>query len=148
LGAGSFWGPKHSQMKFSITNTPVTKEGGVAAFKLVEKDGKAFLDPVWVSRDIWRGEPPIIANGMVFAWGSGDNTTQAWPDIGLNFDSINRVHGATHATINVLDAATGKELWSSGDTIMSFNHFTSIAVANGKVYIGTYDGKVHCFGLS
>ena len=59
-------------MKFSITNTPVTKEGGVAAFKLVEKDGKAFLDPVWVSRDIWRGEPPIIANGMVFAWGSGD----------------------------------------------------------------------------
>ena len=34
-----FWGPVHSQFKFPIMNTPVTKEGGVAAFKLEDKGG-------------------------------------------------------------------------------------------------------------
>ncbi len=143
-----FWGPKHSQMKFPITNTPDTKEGGVAAFKLVEKGGKPAFDPIWVSRDMFRGEPPIIANGVIYTWGSGDDTSQVWPDIGLNFDSTNRVLTAKHATLYALDAETGKELWSSGDTMTSFNHFTSVTVANGKVYLSTYDGKVYCFGLS
>jgi outer membrane protein assembly factor BamB len=135
-------------MKFPITNTPDTKEGGVAAFKLVEKGGKPAFDPIWVSRDMFRGEPPIIANGVIYTWGSGDDTSQVWPDIGLNFDSTNRVLTAKHATLYALDAETGKELWSSGDTMTSFNHFTSVTVANGKVYLSTYDGKVYCFGLS
>jgi outer membrane protein assembly factor BamB len=39
------------------------------------------------------------------------------------------------------------ELWSSGDQIATFNHFTSLSVANGRVYIGTYDGYLYCFGL-
>ena len=54
---------------------------------------------------------------------------------------------AGHATIYVLDALTGKELWSSGETIASFNHFSGITVANGRVYLGTYDGTIWCFGL-
>ena len=40
-----------------------------------------------------------------------------------------------------------QELWSSGDTITSWNHYSGISVANGRVYIGTYDGTVYCFGL-
>lgn len=142
-----FWGPKHSQMKFPIENTPVTKEGGVAAFKLVEKNGKPEYEPVWVSRDMFRGEPPVIANGVVYTWGSGDDTQQVWPDIGLNFDSTNRAALSNHVTVYALDAQTGKELWSSKDTISTFNHFTGITVANGKVYISSYDGNVYCFGL-
>ena len=142
-----FWGPAHSQFKAPIMNTPLTKEGGEAAFKVVDKNGKQELEPVWVSRDMHRGEPPVIANGMVFAYGSGENTQQAWADIGLNFDSSIRAARGEHATIYVLDAMTGKELWTSGDQIAGFNHFSSLTVANGKLYLGTYDGYFYCFGL-
>jgi outer membrane protein assembly factor BamB len=142
-----FWGPAHSQFKFPITNSPATVEGGEAAFKLTDTNGKLELAPVWVSRDMHRGEPPIIANGMIFAYGSGENTQQAWTDIGLNFDSSIRAAKSGHAVIYVLDAMTGKELWSSGDQITSFSHFSGITVANGKMYLGTYDGNLYCFGL-
>ena len=47
-----------------------------------------------------------------------------------------------------LDGQTGQELWSSGDTITSWNHYSGISVANGRVYIGTYDGAVYCFGIA
>lgn len=143
-----FWGPKHSQMHFPMENKPETKEGGQAAFKMVEKNGKPELEPVWVSRDMHRGEPNVVANGMIFSYGSGENSQQSWNDIGLNFDSTIRASHGEPAVIYALDAETGKELWSSGDTIKGFNHFSSITVANGKVYLGTYDGMFYCFGLS
>jgi outer membrane protein assembly factor BamB len=142
-----FWGPAHSQAKFPIMNTPVTKDGGVAAFKVEEKNGKLELAPAWISRDMKRGEPAVIANGMVFGYGSGEETKQAWPDIGLQFDSTIRAEKGTHATIYVLDAQTGKELWSSGDQMHQWNHFSGITVANGRIYLGTYDGTLYCFGL-
>jgi hypothetical protein len=142
-----FWGPVNTDFKFPVNNTPTPVEGGEAAFKLTDSNGKLELAPAWVSRDMHRGEPPIIANGMVFAYGSGENTQQAWPDIGLNFDSSIRAAKSGHATIYILDAMSGKELWSSGDQISSFNHFSGITVANGKVYLGTYDGDFYCFAL-
>ena len=142
-----FWGPQHSQFKFPVTNTPATKEGGVAAFKVAETAGKLTLEPAWVSRDMHRGEPVIIANGMVFGYGSGESTRQGYPDLGLQFNSLLRARDSGHATIYVLDALTGKELWSSGETITSFNHFSGVTVANGRVYLGTYDGTIWCFGL-
>jgi outer membrane protein assembly factor BamB len=142
-----FWGPPNPDFKFPITNTPAAQEGGEAAFKVADDGGQVSLQPVWISRDMHRGEPPIIANGMIFAYGSGENTQQAWPDIGLNFDSTIRAAQSGHAVIYVLDAMTGKELWSSGDTISSFSHFSGITVANGRVYLGTYDGDFYCFGL-
>ncbi len=143
-----FWGPAHSQMKFPITNTPLTKEGGVAAFKVEEAGGKLQLTPAWVSRDMHRGEPVVIVNGVVFAYGSGEETKQAWPDMGLQFDSSIRAAKGTHATIYALDAQTGKELWSSGDQIHQWNHFSGISVVNGRVYLGTYDGTIYCFGVN
>ena len=142
-----FWGPAHSQAKFPIMNTPLTKDGGVAAFKVEDKNGKLELSPAWISRDMKRGEPVIIANGMVFGYGSGEETKQAWPDIGLQFDSTIRAEKGSHATIYVLDAQTGKELWSSGTQMHQWNHFSGITVANGRIYLGTYDGTLYCFGL-
>lgn len=143
-----FWGPSApDKTKFSITNTPVAKEGGAAAFKVVDKAGKPTLEPVWISRDMFRGDPPVIANGLIITHGSGDNTQQAWKDIGLKFDSAIRASQSNHATVYVLDGQTGKELWSSGDTITSFNHFSDPTVFDGKIYLGTYDGQFYCFGL-
>jgi outer membrane protein assembly factor BamB len=54
---------------------------------------------------------------------------------------------AHRATIYVLDAATGRELWNSGDAIRTFNHFSGITVANGRVYLSDYEGRLYCFGL-
>jgi len=28
-----------------------------------------------------------------------------------------------------------------------FKHFSSLTVVNGRVYLGTYDGTLYCFGL-
>ena len=84
----------------------------------------------------------------MFGYGSGEDATQSTADIGLAFNTAaNRIARSTHAMLYALDARTGAELWSSGDQIASFNHFTSLSVANGRVYIGTYDGKLYCFGL-
>jgi len=143
-----FWGPVHSQMKFPITNTPAAQEGGVAAFKVEDKDGQPALTPAWVSRDMHRGEPVMIVNGIVFGYGSGEETKQSWPDIGLQFDSTIRAAKGTHATIYALDAETGKELWTSGDQMHMWNHFSGITVVNGRVYLGTYDGTLYCFGVT
>jgi outer membrane protein assembly factor BamB len=142
-----FWGPSNPEFKFPINNSPTPVEGGEAEFKLTDTNGKLELVPVWISHDMHRGEPPIIANGMIFAYGSGENTQQAFTDIGLNFDSTIRASLSGHATIYVLDAKTGKELWNSGDQITSFSHFSGITVVNGKVYLGAYDGTLYCFGL-
>jgi hypothetical protein len=47
-----FWGPAHSQAKFPVMNTPLTKDGGVAAFKVEDTNGKPELTPAWISRDM------------------------------------------------------------------------------------------------
>ena len=58
-----------------------------------------------------------------------------------------RIKNSGHAVLYALDALTGKELYSSGDQITSFNHFSGLSVANGRVYIATYDGTLYSFGL-
>ena len=55
--------------------------------------------------------------------------------------------GADDGRLHALDARTGKELWSSGDQIASWNHFSGISLANGQVYINDYQGNLYCFGL-
>ena len=44
--------------------------------------------------------------------------------------------------------APADELWSSGDQIKTWNHWSGLALANGHVYINTYDGQIYCFGLN
>ena len=141
-----FWGPKHSKFKAPIENGEV-KKGAIAAFKMETVKGKVTMTPAWISRDMNQAEPPLIANGMVFAYGSGANTAQAFPEVGLDFRMERRVALSTHAILYALDARTGKELWSSGDQIGSWNHFSGISLANGQVYINDYQGNLYCFGL-
>jgi outer membrane protein assembly factor BamB len=52
-----------------------------------------------------------------------------------------------HAVLYAFDPATGKELYSSGDVLDSWNHYGGIAVANGRVYVTTWDARVYSFGL-
>jgi len=142
-----FWGPSHSDFKAPVSYGSA-KHGAVVAFKLEEKSGKLQLTPAWMSRDMNHAEPPVVANGVVYAYGSGENTAQAYPERGLNDSSPLRIAASTHATFYALDAETGKELYSSGDQIASFAHFGGLSIANGRVYLGTYDSVLYCFGLA
>ena len=142
-----FWGPKHSKFRAPIEYGEVS-QGAVAAFKVQQRAAGVQLTPAWLSRNMINADPVVIANGVVFAYGSGEDPTQATVDIGLAYNTAaNRAAHSSHATLYALDARTGAELWSSGDQIATFNHFTSMSVANGRVYIGTFDGYLYCFGL-
>ena len=142
-----FWGPKHSTFSVPREHGQVVR-GAVAAFRLQEQGGGLALAPAWISRNIDQADPVVVANGVVFGFGSGEDPTQASVDIGLSYGkAANRVAHSGHATLHAFDARSGDELWSSGDQIKSFNHFSSLSVANGRVYIGTYDGMLYCFGV-
>jgi outer membrane protein assembly factor BamB len=140
------WGAKHSAFKAPVENG-VVKDGAIVAFKVEEKGGKLQLTPAWISRDMNRAEPPVIANGVVYTYGNGEDTDQAYPDVGLADTAERRIPGSTKAVLYALDAQTGKELWSSGDQIASWNHFSGLSVANGRVYIATFDSMLYCFGI-
>ena len=142
-----FWGPKHSKYDFPINNGTV-KRGAIAAFKVEDPGGKIQLTPAWVSRDMDQAEPPVIANGVIYAYGSGENTDQAYYDVGLEDTAARRIPASTKAVLYALDAQTGKELWNSGDDIKSWLHAGELAIANGKVYIGTWDGMLYCYGIA
>jgi len=121
--------------------------GSIVAFKVEEKDGKTVLSPAWVSRDLIIPAPPVIANGVVFALSSGEYVRQANENQGGLFTSQERAERSVHAVLYALDGETGKELYSSGDDITAFTHFAGMAVANGRVYFGTYDNTLYSFGI-
>lgn len=54
----------------------------------------------------------------------------------------------THAVLYALDPATGDEIYSSGDAMDSWNHYGGIALADGNIYLTSYDARVFAFGLS
>jgi outer membrane protein assembly factor BamB len=153
-----FWGPVSTRFSAPVEHSR-PKRGGVAAFKLDEVDGNWQLKPAWLSRDTDLAEETVIANGIVFAYSSGADGTQVVPDRGwdepggarygggLSSGAARRIPNSRKAMIYALDGQTGKELWNSGDQITSFNHFSGITVANGRVYIGTWDGMLYAFGV-
>lgn len=140
------WGPLHPDMKFPITNGDAP-QGSIVAFKVEESNGKTVLTPGWVSRNLVIPAPPVIANGVVFALSSGEYVRQANENQGGLFSPEQRAQLSTHAILYALDAATGKELYSSGDAVNSFTHFAGMAVANGRVYFSTFDNTLYSFGF-
>lgn len=94
-----------------------------------------------------------------FAYAAGDDSSQVVPDAawdepggsryggGLSSGPARRIPNSRRATLHALDALTGKELWSSGMQIESWNHFSGLTVANGRAYIATYDGVLYAFGV-
>jgi outer membrane protein assembly factor BamB len=131
--------------------------GGVAALKLEQVANNWKLTPAWLSRDIDMAEEAIIANGVVFTYGAGEDSTQTVQDTswneatpgvmggGLSSGARRRKPGSRQAELVALDGLTGRELWSSGK-LESWNHFSGLTVANGRAYITTFDGYMYCFG--
>jgi len=154
-----FWGPVARGFHAPVEHSR-PEAGGVAAFKVQQQAGTWKVVPAWLSRDINMADETMVANGIVFTFGSGEDIRQVSYDVpwdqplppvpaypGAGAGSARRIMNSTHATIFALDALTGKELWTSGDQVTSFSHFAGLSVANGRVYLPTYDGTLYCFGV-
>jgi hypothetical protein len=109
--------------------------GSIVAYKVEDKDGKPALTQAWVSRDMSSPEPPVITSGVVFALAAGD------------YGKDERPNGSAHATLYALDAATGKELYSTGDQVTSPASLTGVTLANGRVFFTTTDSTLWAFGI-
>lgn len=140
-------GPVASQAPPFAMKNGDTPHGSIMAFKVEDKDGKPALTSTWISRDMNVPEPPVIANGVVFAISNGEFTGQAKPNGGLYSSKERADLHSGNAVLYAFDAATGKELFSSGNTIESFTHFSGVAVASGHVLVSTYNNTVYSFGL-
>lgn len=119
-----------------VLATDTTKAtGAVHAFKLSE-DGTPSLKEMWKSPDLAAPGRPIIVDGVVFALATGaDRGNPAKP-----------ATKGTHATLYALDAATGKQLWDSGNDISSFVSGSNISFNEGDVYLTTHDNMLYAFG--
>jgi outer membrane protein assembly factor BamB len=111
---------------FQTSNGPAA-HGAVVAFKVEDKDGKTQLTPAWSSRDLVNPAPPVVANGLVIVLSQGD--------------------AKVHAKLYVLDAATGKELYTSGDEIPTYAHLSGVAVGDSHAFFTTHDGTLYSFGI-
>jgi len=118
------------------------KNGAIVAFKVVEQNGTATLQPGWVSRDMISPLTPAIVNGVVFALASGEFRSSD-----AKLTATQRARRSSNAVLYALDAATGKELWNSGNTITSFVHSGGLAAGGGRVYVGGHDGTQYAFSF-
>jgi outer membrane protein assembly factor BamB len=141
------WGPQGKDSPKFPTSFDETPHGSIMAFKVEMKDGSPVLVPGWRSRDLGYPDPPIIANGIVFALSTGDQVEQADAN-GKLYTVPDRVRLKTgNAVLYAFDAETGKELYNSGDAMKQFTHFSGLAIADGRLFCTTYDGVIYAFGL-
>ena len=137
-GAGTRWvvvtlgGPASADTKFAMANGAVTK-GAIAAFTLVDQNDVPTLQPQWISRDLATPVTPVAVNGVVFVLASGEAAA--------------RGQKSTPAVLYALDAATGKELWTSGSTITASARAVGPSSGDSQVYVVTTDGTLYTFGM-
>jgi len=134
-------GPVAADANLPASNGAVTN-GAIVAWKVVERNGAAALEPGWVSRDLVSPLTPLEINGVVFAVSSGEMRAKDGKPT-----AAQRAKGSVPAVVYALDAATGKELWNSGKTITSFTHGGGLAGGSGQIYLGTHDGTLYSFGF-
>jgi outer membrane protein assembly factor BamB len=89
------------------------------------------------------GTVTISSNGTM------PNTGVAWATIARTGDSW---HGTAIGTLFAYDAVdVSKELWNSdddmNDNLESYAKFSPPLVANGKVYVASFSGKIKVYGL-
>jgi hypothetical protein len=130
--------------KFPVTNGAAST-GSIVAFKVEVKDDKPFLTPQWTSRDMISPAAPAIANGLVFALSTGKPTRLA-KENGTPYTVAEWEKMAKPATLYILDGATGKELFTSGNKATSYSP-SGLAVANAQVYFSTHDNTVYAYGI-
>lgn len=124
-----------------FTSNGPAPSGSVVAFKLVDTDGQLALAPAWRSPDLVSPLAPLVVSGMVFAVSSGEY--RAGPS---TLTAAQRRQRSVPAVLYVLDATTGKPLWSSGLTVTSSAR-AKLAAGSGQVYLVTADNHLYAFGI-
>jgi outer membrane protein assembly factor BamB len=70
------WGPPSKtgpQYPYHYDDAP---HGSVMAFRVTAEDDKLSMVPAWISRDLQVPDPPVVANGVVYAIQTGEQTIQ------------------------------------------------------------------------
>jgi outer membrane protein assembly factor BamB len=113
----------------------------VVAFKVSGEGDALTAERAWESRPLVSPLAPIVVNGVVFAASSGEFQGGA-PGTGAK----ERAERSTPAVLYALDAATGKELWTSGTVMTSFAR-AGLSAGGGQVYVVTFDNTLYAFGI-
>ncbi len=135
-------GPPSSRApRFPYSYGSVT-HGVVLAFKVVpgSNPDTPVLEPAWMSEDVNIPDPVVVANGVVFVLGTGENARQKDTEAG-------RLLHTSQAVLHAFDMKTGKQLFGSGTDIKSWVHFSGLAISDGCVFVVDHDSNVYCFGL-
>jgi outer membrane protein assembly factor BamB len=149
------WGPVSKEAPhFPITNG-ANPHGSIIAFKVETSPTthKPTLVPAWVSGDFDVPEPVAIANGVMFALATGENTQQTTASgvmgkiVPKLLTDAERNANTHNAVLYALDAKTGKVLYKSGDAIGTWVHFSGLAISDGRVYAVDHNNVLYCFGL-
>lgn len=140
------WGPKTDETRFKH-NYGDAPSGSIMAFQVTGPANKPVLTPVWRSLDMSVPAPPVVVGDVLFALSDGDNVDQNDAGGHLLQSQFRAEHPSGHSILYAMDAATGKVLYSSGTTIPGFSHFSGISVANGTVFVITWDNTVYAFSV-
>jgi outer membrane protein assembly factor BamB len=171
------WGPPSTTappFKYSNGDAP---RGSVMAFQVSGEGDKLSLIPAWISRDMQVPDPPVVANGVVYAIQTGENTVQnpgrqgggarqnlppgggarqnlppggrggAADPAAVQAAAKFRATPTSNLVLYAFDAQTGKQLYSSEKIITSWVHYSEPVVAAGKVFVVSWDAHVYAFGL-
>ncbi len=143
--------PSKESPVFPHTNGD-TPNGRVMAFEVKNDGGKISAEPVWTSHDMVMPDPPVVANGIVFALSTGGQAMQNMVHPGekrMPYDqsAVLRSTPVAPMVLYAYDAETGKPLWNSKKTLPDWVHFSEPVVALGKVFVVTHDARVIAYGL-
>lgn len=104
----------------------ISTSNGIATFKLAEQGGKPVFQPGWTSAAIASPLAPLVVNGVLFTASTG---TKAAPGVVYGFD-----------------AATGKQLWTSGRAVTTTIK-GSLSAGGGTVFVPGADSTLYAFGF-
>jgi outer membrane protein assembly factor BamB len=143
--------PSKESPVFPVRNGE-TPNGRVMAFEVKNDGGKISAVPLWTSHDMIMPDPPVVANGVVYALSTGGQAMQNGakpgdPRMPYPISAILRSTPVSNMTLYAYDAVSGKRLWDSGKTTPGWVHFSEPVVAQGKVFLVTHDAHVIAFGL-
>ena len=146
------WGePSRESPVFPVTHGD-TPHGKVMAFEVKNDGGRFSAVPLWASHDMIMADPPVVANGVVFALSTGGEARQNGykkgdPKMPYDVSAVMRSTPVGNMVLHAYDAVSGKALWDSGKTMPDWVHFSEPVVALGRVYLVTHDAHVIAFGL-
>ena len=152
-----FYGPVSREFKAAREHARLTN-GGVGA----TPSSSATAAGSWCRsgcRATWTWPNMPSSPTASCSYASGEDTTQVFPERAFNDPRGAQLGGAVSngaprrlegrkAALYALDALTGEELWNSGNTITTWNHYSGLTVANGRAFLTTFDGTIYAFGVA